>query len=232
MPHVGPGWPVTLGTAYLLASCGSCARLEPLATLRPEPVAVTPDATRGTIRWMGVRDEIFPNERKLAYVQTTWAKGWEYGVMGFGYAARMLTEQREVMHANVDQIGLAIVYVQRHRVELVIKQALVDLGEGPVDVAKVGHNLQKLWRRLGTVVSSIDAEHWRYLSNEYGEFLSAMHEADEGSFSYRYPIDKTGEASKRADFIDLEALERHANSFEHGVQGYTYWVSETEPESS
>jgi hypothetical protein len=55
-----------------------------------------------------------------------------------------------------------------------------------------------------------------------------MHQADEGSFSYRYPINRAGEESRRADFIDLDALERHADRFENGVQGYTDWVSETE----
>lgn len=70
---------------------------------------------------MSASDEIFPSEGREAYVQTRWAKGWGYNVIGFGYAARMLTEQRVKMHANVDLIGLAVFYLQRHRVELVIK---------------------------------------------------------------------------------------------------------------
>lgn len=110
--------------------------------------------------WMGVGDEIFPREQKAAYVQTQWSKGWGYGVIGFGYAARMLTEQREKMHANVDQIALAVFYLQRHRVELVIKQALVDLGSAPVDVAKLGHNLETLWRSLEEVVRSVRVGLW------------------------------------------------------------------------
>lgn len=175
---------------------------------------------------MSVRDEIFPTERNPAYVQTEWAKGWGYGVIGFAYAARMLTEQRREMHANVDQIGLVVFYLQRHRVELVIKQALVDLGEEPAKVAQLGHNLDQLWRRLGTIVRSNGADHWWSLAEDHGEFLSTMHEADEGSFSYRYPIDKAGEESTRADFISLEALERHAETFENGVQAYMDWISE------
>jgi hypothetical protein len=177
---------------------------------------------------MGEREEIFPSEQKEAYVQTQWARGWAYGVIGFGYAARMLTEQRARMHANVDQIGLAVFYLQRHRVELVIKQALVDLGAEPAEVAKLGHNLNRLWKRLESVVRANGDDHWQSLQDDHGEFLSAMHGADEGSFSYRYPIDKSGEESRRADFIDLDALERHAESFESGVQGYTDWVQEME----
>jgi hypothetical protein len=177
---------------------------------------------------MSVRDEIFPRERNEAYVQTEWARGWAYGVIGFGEAARMLTEQRPKMHANVDQIGLAVFYLQRHRIELVIKQALVDLGGNPAEVARLGHDLGRLWETLGSVVRSNGADHWRSLADTHGEFLSVMHEADEGSFSYRYPIDKAGEESKRADFISLEALELHADKFEYGVQGYMDWVSEAQ----
>lgn len=71
---------------------------------------------------MGVREDIFPTEQRVGYVQTEWASGWAYGVIGFGEAARMLTEQRAKMHANIDQIGLAVFYLQRHRVELVYYQ--------------------------------------------------------------------------------------------------------------
>jgi hypothetical protein len=175
---------------------------------------------------MGARDEIFPTRGHPAYVQTEWAKGWAYNVIGFGAAARLLTEQRASMHASVDQIGLAVFFLQRHRVELVIKQAIVDLGREPVEVAKLGHNLDRLWRELGAVVRSVGANHWRALMDDHGEFVAVMHGADEGSFSYRYPIDKAGAESKRADFISLEALERYAEGFEHGIHGYTDWVAE------
>ena len=177
---------------------------------------------------MGVRDEIFPADRDRAYVQTEWASGWAFAVIGFGYAARMLTEQRQAMHANVDQIGLAVFFLQRHRVELVIKQTLVDLGEDPARIASHGHNLKRLWETLGSVVRSKSTDHWKQLSNAHADFLETMHEADEGSFSYRYPTDKDGNESKRAAFISLEALERHADDFENGIQGYTDWLSETQ----
>jgi hypothetical protein len=175
-----------------------------------------------------VRDDIFPADRDPAYVQTEWAEGWGFSVIGFGYAARILTEHRYEMNASVDQIGLAIFFLQRHRVELVIKQALVDLGEEPAKVAKLGHNLDSLWQRLRTVVSANGASHWQELVDDHGEFLSVMHDADTGSFSYRYPIDKKGQPSKRAEFISLEALDRHAENFESGIHGYTDWVTEME----
>lgn len=179
---------------------------------------------------MTVWDEIFPSERNEAFVQTEWASGWGYGVIGFGEAARLLTAQRQKMGASVDQVGLAVFYLQRHRVELVIKQALVDLGDDPIQVAELRHNLRGAWHRLEVRVRSIDPMLWQSFSPSHLEFLSVMHRADEGSFSYRYPIDRKGDEVARVDFINLEALESHAEAFESGVQGISEWLSERQSE--
>lgn len=176
---------------------------------------------------MGVRDEIFPTNRSERFVQTEWAAGWGYAVIGFGEAARMLTEERHRMHASVDQIGLAVFYLQRHRVELVLKQALIDLGEeAPAAIAR-GHDLAALWHLFEVRVSTRDPAAWDTLNREHGEFVAAMHEADKSSFSYRYPVDQSGGDVQRASFIDLDALQRHAVHFEDGVHGYLDWLSES-----
>lgn len=175
---------------------------------------------------MSAADDIFPKTKSANYVQTEWAGGWTYAVVGFGSAARMLTEQRESMHASVDQIGLAVFYLQRHRVELILKQALIDLGTEPADVISLRHNLAALWRAFGTVVTAHGAGHWRELDGRFGGFVAAMHDADEGSFSYRYPVNNKGAGVQRAPFIDLEALERYAEDFEGGIDGYLTVVYE------
>jgi hypothetical protein len=171
-------------------------------------------------------DDIFPKRQHPNYVQTQWAEGWAFAVIGFGSAARMLTERRAEMHASVDQIGLAVFYLQRHRVELVMKQALVDLGEDPANVAKYGHNLDVIWRALGTVVSAVDPAHWKHLDERFRDFVNTIHGADSGSFAYRYPVDKKGSEVQREDYIDLDALERYSEDFETGVGGYTDWIDE------
>ncbi|WP_205697481.1 hypothetical protein [Conexibacter sp. SYSU D00693] len=175
---------------------------------------------------MGAADDIFPSHQSPAFVQTRWSEGWGYAVIGFGSAARMLTEQRAKMHASVDQIGLAIFFLQRHRVELVLKHALVLLGEDVEAVAKLPHRLDVLWRRFGQVVRPLDPKGWRYLEGEFGDFVEAIHKADEGSFTYRYPVNREGEESKRAPFIDLDALERYAERFDLGISGFVDWIDE------
>jgi len=177
---------------------------------------------------MSAANDIFPSHQHPNFVQTQWAEGWAYTLIGFAGAARMLTEQRKKMDASVDQIGLAVFYLQRHRVELVIKHALVKLGQAPVDVAKLPHSLEVLWRKLGDAVKANDLKHWQDLDLRYAEFIDAMHRADERSFAYRCPVDRTGTTSQRAPFIDLEALERYADDFENGIAGYTDWLDELE----
>jgi hypothetical protein len=175
---------------------------------------------------VGAADDIFPKRQHPDFVQTQWAEGWGYSVIGFGSAARMLTEQRAKMHASVDQIGLAVFYLQRHRVELVMKQALVDLGEDGSDVAKLGHNLHVIWQALGKVVTAVDPKHWADLDGRFRDFVLAIHAADKGSFAYRYPVDTKGVENKRENYINLDELERHAEDFEGGVGGYTDWIEE------
>lgn len=177
---------------------------------------------------MSAADDIFPSHQHPDFVQTQWAEGWAYTLIGFGGAARMLTEQRKKMNASVDQIGLAVFYLQRHRVELVVKHALVNLGHAPVDVAKLPHTLDVLWRELGDAVKANNPNHWQELDLRYADFIYAIHQADQGSFAYRYPVDRGGSTSQRAPFIDLEALERYADDFENGIAGYTDWLDELE----
>lgn len=175
---------------------------------------------------MPAADEIFPSHKHPDFVQTEWAEGWTYAVMGFAAAARTLTDQRSRMGATVDHIGLAVFYLQRHRVELVLKQALVDLGEPQLEVAQLGHNLHRLWDKLEEVVRAEEPRHWQELETEHGDFIRLIHKADRGSFSYRYPVDRGGAAARRKPFIDLDALDRHAETLENGLAGYTDWLYE------
>lgn len=178
---------------------------------------------------MTVGDEIFPAQGDRDHVQTQWARGWVGAVIGFGNAARMLTEQKHQMHASVDQIGLAVFFLQRHRVELVIKQALFDLGDDPAAIGKLGHDLGRLWKRFESLVRSRShSDDWDEFLTPLCEFVAVIHDADVGSFNYRYPVDKDGNDLVRARFIDLEALERYAEHFESHVHGCLDWINENE----
>lgn len=91
---------------------------------------------------MGIFEEIFPAERRMELAQTEWAEGWAAAAAGFGFAAEYLMKNASSLGATVDQAGLAIFFLQRHRVELILKN-LLSMVEVPFPPT---HSLQKLWQ--------------------------------------------------------------------------------------
>lgn len=67
---------------------------------------------------MGVYDELFPSHQSPAFVQTLWSEGAHGIAGGFEYAARHLTEHRNEFGATIDQVGLAVFFLQRRRVKV------------------------------------------------------------------------------------------------------------------
>lgn len=106
---------------------------------------------------MASREEIFPSQKREAYGQTEWAAGWMSTANGFGEAARRLADQRRQIGVEIDQIGVAIFYLQRHRVELLIEGALDELGCAPEEVFRLGHDLRRHWLHLGAEIESAEA---------------------------------------------------------------------------
>lgn len=158
---------------------------------------------------MSVRDEIFPAERRLDYVQTEWAEGWTASAAGFGYAAEFLTKHARAFGATIDQAGLAVFFLQRHRVELVLKNLL-----GFLEVKfKPSHSLRYLWDQCEAGFSSHGGLDWVAFEREHREFIETLIEADDGAATFRFPVDRDGREVDRPRFIDLEALNRHADRF-------------------
>lgn len=173
---------------------------------------------------VALRDEIFPSEQRAAYVQTGWSKGWAFTGIGYGEAARFLTEHRRRFGASIDQVGLVIFFLQRHRVELAMKEMLVrrrfDLRE-----IKAQHSLVALWNACRRVVGA-DTEEWRQLEVGGSEIVALLADADPGSHTYRYPVGTNGKEHDRPEFIDLDALEEHVTAFVSLIDGYIDFVEE------
>jgi hypothetical protein len=159
------------------------------------------------VRTMGVYEEIFPSERRREYVQTEWAEGWTAGASGFGYAAEFLTRHAASFGATIDQAGLAVFFLQRHRVELVLKHLL-----GFLEVKfKPNHSLGYLWGLCeGGFAGNPDLD-WAEFEARNGEFVAALVEVDDGAATFRFPVDQEGKQIERPAYIDLEALNSHAD---------------------
>ena len=174
---------------------------------------------------MVIREEIFPSERREAYVQTEWSKGWGYAGIGYREAARLLTKEKLTFGPSIDQAGLAIFFLQRHRVELSLKELLVARG---VDIRgiKSQHSLVALWYACKERVGAETFE-WQQIDSG-SELIAVLDDADPGSYTFRFPVDKHGNEIERPQFIDLDALAKHVDRFVSLIDGYLAYIEEIE----
>lgn len=165
---------------------------------------------------MGVYEEIFPAERRMELAQTEWATGWSAAAAGFGFAAEYLTKNAQSLGATVDQAGLAIFFLQRHRVELILKTLLYML-----DVAfPPTHSLQKLWQLCRSGLDADEFLDWQEIA-AHGELIEALSSVDDLAATFRFPVDTKGAEMRRPKFIDLEALESRVKDLYWDVYGCT-----------
>ena len=179
-------------------------------------------------RAVSVTDEIFPAKAHGRFVQTEWATGWFGVVSGFGDAAEFLTEHRAEFHATIDQVGLAIFFLQRHRVELTLKQLVHDCGQ---TVNTREHRLSLLWADCKAAVQQRSPAQWHEFADHHGELITALEQHDPSSYTFRYPVDTTGVTNRRPRYIDLAALQRHVDDLVSNVHGYLDMMSELEREA-
>ena len=177
---------------------------------------------------MSIYGEIFPSDGRHEHVQTQWSGGWTSGASGFGYAAEFLTERARSFGATIDQAGLAVFFLQRHRVEMVLKDLLIFL---KVEF-KASHSLQYLWGLCEQGFGESELLSWPDFEAEQGEFVGALIFVDDGAVTFRFPADREGREVTRPQFIDLAALNRHTAAFESGAHGCIDYVSELRAEEA
>jgi hypothetical protein len=171
---------------------------------------------------MAQREELFPSERHPDFVQTEWCKTWIDLATGFGYAARELTERRKRFGATIDQAGIAIFFLQRHRIELLLKAWLVDLRAPRRDT----HRLDVLLKAVDRLVKPKYPDEWQQFDSEHGAFVRLVASKDEGSFVFRYPEDKSGTAFERPDYIDLDVMHGQVEALETAITGFMDYEAE------
>ena len=171
---------------------------------------------------MALFDELFPSDRHPGLVQTEWAGGWLAGGSGFGAAAEYLTTHRGDFGAEIDQVGLAIFFLQRHRVEMTIKGVLDAVG------AEVpgSHDLCFLWQCLRRKLESRDAGAWVGFDARHAELIHALQRVDASSFIFRYPVDRQGAEVARPAFINLQVLNQRVSDLYYEGWGWIDYLNE------
>lgn len=173
---------------------------------------------------MSLRDEIFPKDLRPEFTHTRYAEGWEGIFWGFGYAAKFLTQHRANFGATIDQAGLAIVFLQRHRLELGLKTLLSVVRP---DALNNTHGLLGLWKGAEDAMCYLDRRTWDQLLAPHRDLVELLDRVDPRSLSFRYPTDREGTPVDRPPYVDLDALERRVDDFHWGVEGVLLWFRES-----
>jgi hypothetical protein len=103
----------------------------------------------------------------------------------------------------IDQAGVAIFFVQRHRIELTLKGRPDELGSPDVN----SHDLKVPLQKIKAFVQPEDPAQWLEFDEQHGELVRAVAEVDKGSIVFRYPVGNDKQLVERPDYVDLDVPE-------------------------
>jgi hypothetical protein len=165
-----------------------------------------------------LRARIFPSwpPRDGLLMRTARVGSWESQFVGAGRLTAFVSDHLLRFGAALDDIGLGLVFLQHHRVELGLKLALERAG-----VADIPND-----HRIGVLVGQCEramesaglVEDWQRFEADHGAFLELLNEVDSRSFVFRYPVDTRGEAVSRPPLVDLVELEAEDARFHRSVE--------------
>jgi hypothetical protein len=162
---------------------------------------------------MTLRQRVFPPAppSDKVIVRTQFVGSWESQLRGLGRHTAYLSQDLVEFRADVDDIAMDLVFLQRHRVEVGLKLLLERVGAK----VEITHNISALYEQCLQALR--DAGH-RSVAQVFNtgtrEFVELMHAADPGSYAYRYPVDRQNQPAKREDYIDLQELEIAGAAFQ------------------
>jgi hypothetical protein len=151
---------------------------------------------------------------------------WESQLIGIGRLTAFLTPRMLRESHAVDDMGLSVLFLQRHRVEVGLKLIIERCGARIPNTHDIV-TLVDACRRACTAAGA--KSEWTQLEGEQLEFITLMHEVDPTAATWRYPIDRGGRPAGRRPFVNLEALEEAGTGFEAAIRRVTALLAEREP---
>lgn len=176
---------------------------------------------------MSLAERIFPcgPPRDGHILRLDLVESWESQLLGVGRAAAFLTPRLFSQSHAVDDIGLYVIFLQRHRVELGLK--LIQERTGAV---RPGHVISALAAECEAACRAAGfADAWEAFASAQQEYMELMEDADPKAATFRYPVDASMRPWPRETRVDLVELERAGNAFERDVSVLVAALAEAEP---
>lgn len=177
---------------------------------------------------MSLRESIFPEDpsNPNVLVQTSFVGSWESQFVGLGRLTAFLASQLPQFSAADDDLGLGVVFLHRHRVEVGLKLLLE---RACVEIDRT-HDLDALAESCrAAFVPGPSSSEWAAFWAEQEEYVSLLDSIDPSGFAYRYPVDTKSRPVVRPKFIDLEELEQAGRKFAAAVMGLVDIVARRVP---
>jgi len=177
---------------------------------------------------MSLSEEIFPPPpaRDGNVLRLELVGSWESQLLGLGRLTAFLTPRLINQSHAVDDMGLYVVFLQRHRVEVGLK-LILERVDAPIPNTHIVKDLfgvaESACKKVGFVAE------WQTLADAQREFVDLMDEIDPAAATFRYPVDRNAKPWLRRPLVDLVALEAAGAEFESAVTGLIRQLAHLEP---
>ena len=188
----------------------------------------TPPERRRYRRTVPYGDDIFPvgPARDGKILRLGLVGTWESQLVGLRRLTAFLTPRLLTQSHAVDDMGLYLVFLQRHRVEVALK-LILERAKAPIPV---DHQIMRLFGQCEDACRAVGiAKAWDSFAGAQQPFAELIDEVDPGAATFRYPVDKKAQPWARREHVDLEALETAGCAFHDDVNGLVAALATLEP---
>ncbi len=161
-------------------------------------------------------EQVFPDgpPRDGNILRLDLVSSWESQLVGLGRLTAFLTPRLLTQSHAVDDIGLYVVFLQRHRVEVGLKLVLERTRVTPPAI----HSISRLFERCAASSRSVGyGQAWDAFASDQGEYVELLNEVDSNAATFRYPVNTSAHPWPRRERVDLEHLEQAGSAFEQSL---------------
>lgn len=155
---------------------------------------------------------------------------WDKYAMSYKLAGETIANKIKNDKSDIDYLVYPLVYLYRHYFELRIKEILVTsqgFSEEKIEIP-FNHDLKLAWKTCVIQIKKIRPKVLISELKNVEKVLDDFHKYDQGSFSFRYPIDKKEKATLNSlNYIDVTLFLEAINSSVYFLENISPLISAT-----